>query len=417
MKNPLKKLKIRAKRPSRLTLPKNKHEFKTAGKHPFAVPVITFAVFIFVGGMIFLVASITNKLPTDNTANIVIVSHDRIKQTVPSSEATVGGLLKKLNITLNEGDVVEPAQGTKIDQDQFRINVYRSVPVTVIDGTSHVSTASAARTPRSIAQQAGTQLYPEDRVVTTPAEDFLKDGAIGTQVVISRATPVNVDLYGTPVILRTHAKTVGDLAKEKGIKLVQNDRMEPTADTPIAAGQKVSFIRTGTKVETVTEDIATPVETIEDATLAYGTKAVRQQGSPGQQTVTYQLALTNNVVTARNVIQKVVTKEAVKQIEVLGTSLSGIKGDMGRAGISAADYAAADYIISHESGWRPNAGGRGVSGPYGLCQAYPGGKMASAGADWQTNPVTQLKWCSGYAKSRYGGWQAAYSHWLSTRNW
>lgn len=417
MQNPLKQLKTRVKRPTKLKLPRNRQELKTASKHPFAVPVITFAVLLFGGLSVYLVASVFHKLPTENDANIVIVSHDGQKQTVPSSEATVGGLLKKLNVQIDEGDVVEPAVNTQIDQDQFRINVYRAVPVTIIDGDNRVVASSAARTPRAVAQQTGVQLYPEDRVTTSPAEDFLKTGGIGEQVSINRATPVNVDLYGSNVVLRTHAKTVGELAKEKNIKLVQNDRMEPAADTPISAGQKISFIRTGTKTETVTEEVATPVETINDATLAYGTKAVRQQGSPGQKTVTYEVELVNNVVKNRKVIQEVVNKEAVKQIEVMGTSLSGIKGDMARAGISPADYVAADYIISHESGWRPFAGPRGISGPYGLCQAYPGTKMASAGADWQTNPVTQLKWCAGYAQSRYGGWQAAYKFWQGNRHW
>jgi hypothetical protein len=43
--------------------------------------------------------------------------------------------------------------------------------------------------------------------------------------------------------------------------------------------------------------------------------------------------------------------------------------------------------------------------------------MASAGADWATNPVTQLKWCNGYAVGRYGSWGAAYNHWLANHNW
>ena len=42
--------------------------------------------------------------------------------------------------------------------------------------------------------------------------------------------------------------------------------------------------------------------------------------------------------------------------------------------------------------------------------------MATAGADWQTNPVTQLRWCSGYA-NRYGGWAGAYNHWLAYHSW
>ena len=43
--------------------------------------------------------------------------------------------------------------------------------------------------------------------------------------------------------------------------------------------------------------------------------------------------------------------------------------------------------------------------------------MASAGSDWATNPVTQLRWCNGYAQDRYGSWAAAYNHWLAYRNW
>ncbi len=46
---------------------------------------------------------------------------------------------------------------------------------------------------------------------------------------------------------------------------------------------------------------------------------------------------------------------------------------------------------NHESGWRVNASQR-RSGAYGIPQALPGSKMASAGADWQTNPTTQIKW-------------------------
>ena len=57
------------------------------------------------------------------------------------------------------------------------------------------------------------------------------------------------------------------------------------------------------------------------------------------------------------------------------------------------------------------------SGAYGLCQALPATKMASAGADWRDNPVTQLKWCHGYAIGRYGTWRAAYNFWLANHWW
>jgi len=54
-----------------------------------------------------------------------------------------------------------------------------------------------------------------------------------------------------------------------------------------------------------------------------------------------------------------------------------------------------------ESGWRWNAE-NASSGAYGIPQALPGSKMATAGGDWQSNPVTQIKWGLGYIAERYG---------------
>jgi hypothetical protein len=58
-------------------------------------------------------------------------------------------------------------------------------------------------------------------------------------------------------------------------------------------------------------------------------------------------------------------------------------------------------LWNRESGWRYDAE-NGASGAYGIPQALPGSKMSSAGADWQTNPATQIKWGLGYIKSIYG---------------
>ncbi|HET7060032.1 MAG TPA: G5 domain-containing protein [Candidatus Saccharimonadales bacterium] len=415
MQKRLKIFRLRFRRFRRRNLPQNTDELKTMSRHPHAVPVITFAVLIFLTAGIYLVARQTHHIPPHQKAFVVIVSYNHTKQIVPSHRQTVGQLLAKLHIPLSQGDVVEPAANTVIRQDDFRINVYQAVPVQVVDGVQKTFAFSAATTPRAIAQQTGQHVNAEDWVNTVPSQDFVQSGAIGEQVVIDRATPVNVDLYGTPVVLRTHAKTVGGMMKEKNIVLTKQDHLSVPQNTPITPGMQIAFLRTGTKTETIKEVIPTPVQKINDNSLAYGTQAVRQQGSPGEQTVTYQIQLNNNVETGRTIIQKVITKNPVTQIVVIGTNLSGIKGDMALAGIGPGDYKYADYIISHESGWRPNAGN--ASGAYGLCQALPGSKMASAGGDWATNPITQLRWCNGYAVGRYGSWAAAYNHWLATSNW
>lgn len=67
-----------------------------------------------------------------------------------------------------------------------------------------------------------------------------------------------------------------------------------------------------------------------------------------------------------------------------------------------------------ESGWRWNAR-NASSGAYGIPQALPATKMASAGSDWLTNYKTQIRWGLGYIKGRpdYGSPSAAYSKWLA----
>ncbi|WP_101386171.1 transglycosylase SLT domain-containing protein [Streptomyces sp. TLI_146] len=75
-----------------------------------------------------------------------------------------------------------------------------------------------------------------------------------------------------------------------------------------------------------------------------------------------------------------------------------------------AQFAAFSNIVSHESGWDHTAT-NSSSGAYGLVQALPASKMASAGADWKTNPATQIKWGLDYMNDRYGSPVGAWNFW------
>jgi len=66
-------------------------------------------------------------------------------------------------------------------------------------------------------------------------------------------------------------------------------------------------------------------------------------------------------------------------------------------------------LWSQESGWNPGAANPS-SGAYGIPQALPGSKMASAGADWETDPATQIRWGLGYIQGSYGSPCGAWSH-------
>ena len=84
-------------------------------------------------------------------------------------------------------------------------------------------------------------------------------------------------------------------------------------------------------------------------------------------------------------------------------------------GWGADQFACLDKLWTKESNWRVNADNP-TSSAYGIPQALPGKKMASAGADWQTSARTQVTWGLGYIKSVYGTPCSAWSHSVAN-NW
>jgi len=75
---------------------------------------------------------------------------------------------------------------------------------------------------------------------------------------------------------------------------------------------------------------------------------------------------------------------------------------------SSSDWSCLQSLWQVESGWNYLA--ENASGAYGIPQALPGDKMASAGADWATDPTTQIKWGLGYIQSTYGDPCTAWNH-------
>ncbi|GAA2373770.1 hypothetical protein ADL34_29085 [Streptomyces sp. NRRL WC-3605] len=83
---------------------------------------------------------------------------------------------------------------------------------------------------------------------------------------------------------------------------------------------------------------------------------------------------------------------------------------MARQMVPADQFQCFSNIVDHESSWNYQAVNPS-SGAYGLFQALPGSKMSSVGADWQTNPATQITWGLNYMNSRYDSPCGAWSFW------
>lgn len=341
--------------------------------------------------------------------------------TVVTRATTVADALKDAGVEAGSRDIVEPAVSEKLVAKSYQINVFRARPVVVIDGTRQVRIMTAEQSPRQIAKVAEITLYDEDTTVFNRVSSVLNGGGAGLEMVISRATAFNFTLYGKRFVARTQSKTVGDLLQEKGVTLGANDGVSPAKTTVLTSDMEVRVWRNGKQTLTQEEVITRPIEEVKDADKNVGTREVTEAGADGKRNATYEVETKDGVEVARKEIASVTTLEAVKQVVVVGTKVSLPAGShtdwMAAAGIAAADYGYVDFIVGHESGWSATKFNYGGSGAYGLCQSLPASKMASAGGDYMTNPITQLKWCNGYAVGRYGSWAGAYNFWISHKWW
>ncbi|MFJ3728333.1 transglycosylase SLT domain-containing protein [Streptomyces sp. NPDC090045] len=132
----------------------------------------------------------------------------------------------------------------------------------------------------------------------------------------------------------------------------------------------------------------------------------------------------SNTVIRRIAVSKKALAGSVLALGVAGSMLAAVPAQAAPMSAKAiaqqmikdpAQFAAFDKIISHESGWDHTAT-NASSGAYGLAQALPASKMASAGADWKTNPATQIKWGLDYMNERYGSPVGAWNFW-SANHW
>ena len=118
---------------------------------------------------------------------------------------------------------------------------------------------------------------------------------------------------------------------------------------------------------------------------------------------------------ARRAAEAKASRSSVRSIAPSSGSTREIGKRMAAArGWTGEQWTCLNNLWTRESGWRTTAAG--YSGAYGIPQALPGSKMASAGSDWRTNPATQIEWGLNYISGRYGtpcgAWRA-----FQTKGW
>lgn len=278
-----------------------------------------------------------------------------------TKKTTLREALKEQKIRLDTLDRTEPGLDEKLVATSYQVNVYRARPVAVRDGNKEARIITSYRTAKQIANQAKITLYDEDTAKVAPSRDPIADGAAEVMT-IARSTPFTFTFYGKEQTSRTMARTVGDMLKEKGIKMEAADGISVPLSTQITAGMSLQLWRNGVQTITQEEDVKFEIKQTEDADQPKDYKKVTTPGENGKRTVTYEINMQNGVEVSRKEINSVTTKRPIQQVEIVGTKRPAVAGPAeiiakinsvsSAKGIDGNRVAA---IAKCESGFNPNA--------------------------------------------------------------
>jgi uncharacterized protein YabE (DUF348 family) len=352
-----------------------------------------------------------------DSSSIVSIYYDGQEKVITTNAATVGDALQQAGVTLGTGDVAEPAPSTPIPEGFFNINVYRSRPVVVIDGSTQRTIQTASQSPDLIAAAAGFTVYPEDTYTVSTITDPTAMGVVGQQVVIHPAVPVVLDSDGQSQVVRTQQKTVGGLLHERDVALGPEDTTSPSSSTPITPNMVVQINRVATVVTQQTSAIPFTTQDVNDPNLTVGTTQVQTPGSNGQQTITYRVHYQNGIEQSQEQLSTSVTQQPVTQVVEVGTKINYNANPVAlgqelaaQRGWTGGQWTALYQLWEHESGWNPNSINF-WSGACGIPQADPCSKISDHSV------AGQIEWGLDYIAGKYGNPEAAYSYWQNNNSY
>lgn len=248
---------------------------------------------------------------------------------------------------------------------------------------------------------------------------------------IQRTFTATVD--GDAVEVTTLARTLSEALADAGIEVgFLDDVSEPLNSEPT----DVTITRVTESIETVEEKVPFTTTRTETNTLYKGTEQVQTKGQDGVRTATKRILRKDGKVVSEEILAEAVGSDPVDEVILVGTqqrpapapstpapsspapSAPAPSGGSPRAiaqellgsfGWGQDQWGCLNSLWQRESNWNPSARNPS-SGAYGIPQSLPASKMASAGADYLTNPETQIRWGLGYIKGRYGSPCGAWGH-------
>jgi hypothetical protein len=230
-----------------------------------------------------------------------------------------------------------------------------------------------------------------------------------------------ISVRGFAVASATAVTAVGSVVGVASGRVAQNN----DAEAPVADATLLSDIPVGTQAQVQTASLAQQADA---QAIAADTSARKDAEAAARQ------AAAKSAVAKKAAAQKAEKEakerakekkeEAASRSETRDASTFTVQSSytvaqvqaIARQIVPSGQFQCFSNIVNHESTWNYQATNPS-SGAYGLVQALPAGKMASAGADWRTNPATQIKWGLNYMNQRYGSPCDAWSYWQANGNY
>jgi uncharacterized protein YabE (DUF348 family) len=349
----------------------------------------------------------------------VTVDVNGTRTTLTTLASTVGDLLADRGVSVSSRDLVAPALDQPVPRDgEVVVRTARQLELE-IDGRSELVWTTGATVGEALADVG---VRADDVRLSVSRSASVSRLSEPVEVFTPKQFTAEVD--GEVLTTVTEATTVGAALHELGVAVSDADRISVPLGDAASDGMTVAVTRSVARDGT--ETTVVPFKTIEeeDPTLYKGEKKVAQKGKAGERIVTFTTTEVDGEEVDREVLTEVVVSTPRNEIVKIGTknpppkpkSSSGkasvpnvsVKVSPGSAKAIARELVSDNdqfkclvALWDRESGWRTTAA-NSFSGAYGIPQALPGSKMASAGSDWRTNPATQIKWGLGYIKGRYG---------------
>lgn len=187
--------------------------------------------------------------------------------------------------------------------------------------------------------EAGITVYREDKVETVPPPEL----GIGSKIIITRATPIQVIDAKKSKTYHTWQTTVAGLLKEKKIGLLGKDSVSPTLKSPISYAMKVTITRVAEVEVTENQPIAFRKLSKTSVDLEKGQTEIETRGKNGEKKVIYLVKRIDGEEVSRSVKDISVVKEPVSEVKIIGIGPKLAKSGPYKDTINAA---AKEYMIN-----------------------------------------------------------------------